>query len=124
MYLDFAAKVEKLKAKLVRLLKELKSAGNTIAAYGAAAKGNTLLNYMGIDNNVIDFVVDRSTHKQGFLLPGSKIPILDTDELLKRMPDYTLILAWNFAEEILAQQAEYRKRGGKFIIPIPEMRVI
>ncbi len=124
LYLDFAAKVEKLKAKLVGLLKELKSKGNTIAAYGAAAKGNTLLNYMRIDNNVIDFVVDRSTHKHGFLLPGSKIPVLDTDELLKRMPDYTMILAWNFAEEILAQQDEYRKRGGKFIIPIPEMRVV
>ncbi len=124
LYLNFAAKVEKLKSKLARLLKELKSTGNTIAAYGAAAKGNTLLNYLGIDNNVIEFVVDRSTQKQGFLLPGSKIPILHADELLKRMPDYTLMLAWNFAVEILAQQDEYRKQGGKFIIPIPEMRVL
>lgn len=124
LYNNFGEKVGKLKARLVELLTELKKAGKTIAAYGAAAKGNTLLNYIGIDNNVIDFVVDRSPHKQGFLLPGTKIPILHQDELLKKMPDYTLILAWNFAEEILAQQAEYRKRGGKFVIPIPEIQVV
>jgi len=124
LYNNFGEKVEKLKTKLVELLTELKKAGKTIAAYGAAAKGNTLLNYIGIDNNAIDFVVDRSPHKQGFLLPGTKIPILPTDELLKRMPDYTIVLAWNFAEEILAQQDEYQKRGGKFIIPIPEIRVM
>jgi len=124
LYNNFGEKVEKLKAKLVGLLQELKRASKTVAAYGAAAKGNTLLNYIGIDNNVIDFVVDRSPHKQGFLLPGTRIPILHQDELLKRMPDYTLILAWNFADEIFTQQAEYRKRGGKFIIPIPEIRVL
>ena len=124
LYNNFGEKVEKLKTKLVELLTELKKAGKTIAAYGAAAKGNTLLNYIGIDNNVIDFVVDRSPHKQGFLLPGTRIPILPTDELLKRMPDYTIVLAWNFAEEILAQQDEYRKRGGKFIIPIPGIQVM
>jgi SAM-dependent methyltransferase len=123
-YSNFGEKVEKLKTKLMELLIELKQAGKTIAAYGAAAKGNTLLNYIGIDSKVIDFVVDRSPHKQGFLLPGTRIPILHQDELLKRMPDYTLILAWNFAEEILAQQAEYRKRGGRFIIPVPEIQVV
>lgn len=124
LYNNFGEKVEKLKTKLVGLLQELKQAGKTIAAYGAAAKGNTLLNYIGIDNSVIDFVVDRSPHKQGFLLPGTRIPILPTNELLKRMPDYAIVLAWNFAEEILAQQDEYRKRGGKFIIPIPEIQVM
>jgi hypothetical protein len=124
LYSNFGKKIEKLKAKIVGLLQELKQAGKTIAAYGAAAKGNTLLNYIGIDNNVIDFVVDRSPHKQGFLLPGTRIPIMSTDELLNRMPDYTIVLAWNFAEEILAQQDEYRRRGGKFIIPIPEIQVI
>lgn len=124
LYSNFGEKVEELKAKLVGLLQELKQAGKTIAACGAAAKGNTLLNYIGIDNNVIDFVVDRSPHKQGFLLPGTRIPILHQDELLKRMPDYTLILAWNFAEEIMGQQAEYRRRGGRFIIPIPQVRVM
>jgi len=124
LYSSFGEKVEKLKAKLVGLLQELKQAGKTIAAYGAAAKGNTLLNYIGMDNNAIDFVVDRSPHKQGFLLPGTRIPILHQDELLRRMPDYTIILAWNFAEEIMGQQAEYRRRGGQFIIPIPQVRVV
>jgi SAM-dependent methyltransferase len=124
LYLYFGEKVEKLKVKLVGFLKDIKKAGKTIAAYGAAAKGNTLLNYAGIDSVVIDFVVDRSPHKQGLFLPGTKIPIFNPDELLNRMPDFTLILAWNFAEEILAQQDEYRKRGGKFIIPIPEVRVM
>jgi len=124
LYSNFGEKVEKLKTKLVELLTELKQAGKTIAAYGAAAKGNTLLNYIGIDNNVIDFVVDRSPHKQGFLLPGTRIPILPTGELLKRMPDYTIVLAWNFAEEILAQQAEYRRHGGRFIVPIPEVKIV
>jgi SAM-dependent methyltransferase len=124
LYSNFGDKVERLKSRLVGLLQELMQAGKTIAAYGAAAKGNTLLNYMGIDNKVIDFAVDRSPHKQGLLLPGTRIPILHQDELLKRMPDYTLVLAWNFAEEIMGQQAEYRRRGGQFIIPIPEVRVV
>jgi SAM-dependent methyltransferase len=124
LYRNFGEKVEKLKIKLEGLLQELKKVGKTVAAYGAAAKGSTLLNYIGIDKNMIDFVVDRSPYKQGFFLPGTRIPILHQDELLKRMPDYTLVLAWNFAEEIIAQQDEYRKRGGKFIIPIPEIQVI
>ena len=124
LYNNFAEKVGKLKTKLVGLLQELKQGGKTIAAYGAAAKVNTLLNYMGIDNNVIDFVVDRSPHKQGFLLPGTRIPILPTNELVKRMPDYAIVLAWNFAEEILAQQAEYWRHGGRFIVPIPEVKIV
>lgn len=124
LYRNFGEKVEKLKTKLEGLLQELKKTGKTIAAYGAAAKGNTLLNYMGLDRNVIDFVVDRSPYKQGFLLPGTRIPILHQDELQKKMPDYTLILAWNFAEEIMKQQIGYLEKGGKFIIPIPQIRVI
>jgi SAM-dependent methyltransferase len=124
LYKDFGKKVTGLKTGLVKMLKDLKKSGKTIAAYGAAAKGNTLLSYMGIDNNIIDFVSDRSPHKQGLFTPGSKIPILHQDELLKRMPDYTLILAWNFAEEIMNQQEAYHKKGGKFIIPIPEIRMV
>jgi len=124
LYSNFGEKVEKLKTRLVGLLQEFKKAGKTIAAYGAAAKGNTLLNYIDIDKNMIDFVVDRSPYKQGFLLPGTGIPILHQDELLKRMPDYTLVLAWNFAEEIMRQQAEYCQRGGQFIIPVPEPKVV
>lgn len=124
LYLSFGKKVEKLKVELVGTLKDIKKAGKNIAAYGAAAKGNILLNYAGIDSRMVDFVADRSPYKQGLFLPGTKIPILNPDELLNRMPDFTLILAWNFAEEILAQQDEYRKRGGKFIIPIPDVRVM
>jgi SAM-dependent methyltransferase len=124
LYSTFGNKVSALKTGLVKLLRELKLSGNSIAAYGAAAKGNTLLNYMKIDNQIIDFISDRSPHKQGLFTPGTKIPILHQDELLKRMPDYTLILAWNFAEEIIRQQEKYRQKGGRFIIPIPEIRVV
>lgn len=124
LYDDFGERVRKLKIELVRLMKGLKKEGKTIAAYGAAAKGNTLLNYVGIDRNVIDFVVDRSTYKQGLLLPGTRIPILHQDELLKRMPDYTVILAWNFADEVIKQQSGYLEKGGRFIIPIPTVQVI
>jgi len=123
-YKNFGEKVAGLRARLIQLLQELKQSGKTIAAYGAAAKGNTLLNYTKIDNNIIDFVVDRNPYKQGLFLPGTHIPISHPDELLKKMPDYTMILSWNFAEEILTQQDEYLKRGGKFIIPIPEVSVV
>jgi len=94
-----------------------------IAAYGAAAKGATLVNFFGIGRDVIDFVVDRSTYKQGRYMPGARIPILPPSALVEEKPDYCLLLAWNFADEILAQQKEYRDQGGKFIIPIPNVRV-
>jgi hypothetical protein len=124
LYGNFGTRVEALKTRLTGMLKELKAGGSSIAAYGAAAKGNTLLNYMGIGRDIIDFVVDRSTYKQGLLLPGTRIPIMHQDELLRRMPDYTLMLAWNFAEEIIVQQSEYCCRGGRFIIPLPEPRFV
>ncbi len=124
LYNSFREKVVELKAGLVRLLRELKQSGKTIAAYGAAAKGNTLLNYTGINNRIIDFVVDRNPYKQGLYTPGTRIPILHQDELLKKMPDYTLVLVWNFAEEIIRQQGAYHQRGGRFIIPIPEICVV
>jgi len=123
-YKDFAEKVENLKKDLCWLLHDLKSKGKRIAAYGAAAKGSTLINYFGIGCDLIDFVVDRSPHKQGLYMPGKHIPVLNTDALLEKMPDYVLLFTWNFAEEIMKQQKEYRRRGGKFIIPIPEPTIL
>jgi SAM-dependent methyltransferase len=123
-YKDFSQRVEHLKGRLLALLRELKSQGKRIAAYGAAAKGTTLINYVGLGREIIDFVVDRNVHKQGQYMPGQHIPILPPSELLKRMPDYVLLLSWNFADEVLAQQREYRERGGKFIVPVPEPRAL
>ncbi len=123
-YKDFAHRVRSLGHLLVKQLQELKTAGSSIAAYGASAKGSTLLNYCQIGTEVLDFVADRSTAKQGWLTPGTHVPIVAAEELLLRNPDYTLLLTWNFAGEILQQQTEYRQRGGRFIIPVPEPRVV
>jgi SAM-dependent methyltransferase len=123
-YRTFAARVESLKNDLRGLLARVKAKGARIAAYGAAAKGSTLLNYFNIGRETIDFVVDRSTYKQGRYLPGVHIPIVETERLVKDMPDYVLLLTWNFAEEILEQQAEYRRRGGRFILPVPNVTVV
>jgi SAM-dependent methyltransferase len=123
-YQDFAARVEQIRAGLRTLLQELRQQGSRIAAYGAAAKGSTLINYTGIGPDLLDFVVDRNTHKQGLYMPGQHIPILATDALVAQRPDYVLLLAWNFADEILEQQSEYRQMGGRFIIPVPHPHVV
>ncbi len=106
------------------MLHQLKARGKRIAAYGAAAKGSTLLNYAGIGSNLVDFVVDRNVHKQGLYMPGVHIPIRAPERLLQDMPDYVLLLAWNFKDEVLRQQDEYHSRGGKFIIPVPYPKVV
>jgi hypothetical protein len=123
-YAPFRESVGHLKHDLVALLRRLKAEGKRIAAYGAAAKGSTLLNHFDIGSDLLDLVVDRSTHKQGRFMPGVKIPILSPDSLIQSRVDYALLLTWNFADEILAQQSAYRAAGGKFIIPVPEVRIV
>jgi SAM-dependent methyltransferase len=123
-YDDFAARVEAVAKGLSGLLRELKAKGGRIAAYGAAAKGATLLNFIRPPAGVLDYVVDRNPHKQGKLLPGLGLPIRAPETLAAERPDFTLLLSWNFAEEILRQQDDYLAEGGRFIIPIPEPRIV
>jgi SAM-dependent methyltransferase len=121
---DFAGRVAELRDEVRGMLHELKAQGHRLAAYGAAAKGATLLNSFGIGPDVLDFVADRSPHKQGLYMPGARLPIVPPERLVEAMPDEVLLLAWNFADEILEQQAEYRRRGGRFIVPVPRPRLI
>ncbi len=123
-YENFAHRVDDIRQSLRSTLEQLRQDGARIAAYGAAAKGSTMLNCVGIDAELVDFVVDRNTHKQGKLMPGVHLPIRGVEALLDDQPDYCLLLAWNFTDEILAQQAEYRRRGGRFIRPVPEVTIL
>lgn len=120
----FADRVKDLRQNLVQLIKNLQQQGRSLAAYGASAKGATLLNYCGLGSNDIEFVVDRNTYKQGKLMPGARLPIMAPEELMKRQPDDVLLLTWNFADEILAQQAAYLNAGGRFIVPVPSPRLV
>ncbi len=122
-YLMFGEKVKETKRRLLAFLVAAKDAHERIAAYGAAAKGNTLLNYCGIRMDFIDYVVDRSPQKQGLFLPGTHIPILPPGEIEKTRPDYLLILPWNLREEVMQQMNHIRSWGGKFVVPIPEVQV-
>jgi len=123
-YRDFGRRVRRVQDQLRYLLEALKGGGNRIAAYGAAAKGTILLNSSGIGADVIDFVADMSPQKQGMYLPGVRLPITPPERILEEMPDYVLLLAWNFKDEIMKQQSEYLERGGKFIVPIPRPVVV
>lgn len=123
-YKDFGAKVARLRDGLVARLDGFKRGGARIIGYAASAKGTTLLNYCGIGAETLDYVVDRSTVKQGRYTPGTHLRIEPPEKLLADMPDYALLLAWNHADKILAAEAEYRRRGGHFIVPVPTPTVI
>lgn len=123
-YKDFSSRVETLKRDLMSLLRDLQQQGKRLGGYGAPAKGCTLVNYFGIDTSVVPYLVDKNTFKQGRYMPGTRQPIHAPEYLMKDKPDYVLLLPWNFADEILKQQAEFRAGGGKFIIPIPEPRIV
>jgi SAM-dependent methyltransferase len=123
-YRDFAEKVDGIRAALRELLEGLRADGKTVAAYGAAAKGATLVNTCGLGTDLVEFVVDRNVHKHGRLMPGTHQPILGVEALLERRPDYVLLLAWNFKDEIAAQQADYLAGGGRFIVPVPTPEIL
>lgn len=119
-----AKKALGVKVDLHRTLTNLRQSGKRVAGYGAPAKGNTLLSFLEIGPELLDYIADRSTLKQGLYTPGMHIPVVSPARLLSDQPDYLLLLAWNFAEEILKQQIEYRRRGGNFIIPVPRVQII
>ena len=124
VYRDFARQVVAVKAGLLRFLLDAQAAGERVVGYGAPAKGNTLLNYCGVGPDLLAFTVDRSPHKQGTLLPGSRIPVLAPDAILQARPDYVLILPWNLKDEIIDHMGAVRGWGGRFVIPIPGLQVI
>ncbi|MGH9154740.1 MAG: methyltransferase C-terminal domain-containing protein, partial [Acidimicrobiales bacterium] len=123
-YQGFAARVDHVRRELRTLIGRLRDQGATVAAYGAAAKGATLLNTVGLTTDLVSYVVDRNTHKQGRRMPGTHQPIDDPSVLVERRPDYVLVLAWNFFDEIVAQQRAYAALGGRFILPVPEPRIV
>ena len=124
IYTRFTGQVEEVKRALLSFLIQVKRDGKRIVGYGAPAKGNTLLNYCGIRSDFLDFTVDRSEHKQGRFLPGTRVPILHPDAIRESKPDFVLILPWNLADEIRGQLGFIREWGGRFVVPIPKVQVL
>jgi SAM-dependent methyltransferase len=122
-YSTFTEQVKETKRKLLEFLIRAKREGKSIAGYGAPGKGNTLLNYCGVRSDFLDYTVDRSPYKQGKFLPGTHIPIFSPEKIDETKPDYVLILPWNFKDEIMNQMSHIRKWGGRFVTPIPEVKV-
>ncbi len=123
-YDAFRGRVERIRNELMQVLHRLKAEGKRIAGYGASARGNTLLNYYGIGPDLVDYIIDRNPLKQGLYSPGMHIPVTGPERLKADPPDYLLLIAWNFADEIMRQQDEYLRAGGRFILPIPEPKVV
>lgn len=123
-YSGFMRRVQEAKRRLLARLIDIKAAGGAIAAYGAAAKGNTLLNYCGVGTDFVDYVVDRNPHKQGRYLPGSRIPVHPPERLSETRPDYLLVLPWNLKDEVMRSMAGIRAWGGKFLLPMPSAELI
>lgn len=123
-FIRFIGHVNKLKINLINTLKKIKQNGNKIAAYGASAKGTTLLNYFGINNNYLEFVVDRSSVKQGLFTPGTNLKIKNPSAFISEKITHALLLVWNFADEIMEQQKEFIDKKGKFIFPLPEIKIV
>jgi hypothetical protein len=123
-YKKFSQKPTVIKNDLLKLLKKLKKEGKTIAGYGASAKGNTLLQYTGVGENYIDYIIDTAPSKQGKYTPGTHVPVHGPEYLKKNTPDYLLILTWNHAASIMKRESGLAKKGVKFIIPVPRVRVV
>ena len=123
-YTPFAERVERTKRRLLSFLIEAREQGKTVAGYGAPGKGNTLLNYCGIRTDLLAYTVDRSPMKQGTFLPGTRIPVFAPEKIDETRPDYLLILPWNLVDEITGQMGRIRKWGARFVVPIPEVRVL
>ncbi|MEL6828596.1 MAG: class I SAM-dependent methyltransferase [Pseudomonadota bacterium] len=123
-YADFGKRVTAFRERARKLIGEIKANGKRIAAYGAAAKGTIMLNYLNLNHRTIEYAVDKNVHKHGKYMPGVRVPIDDPDKLMTDRPDYVMILPWNFRDEIVQQQKEFLDAGGRFVVPIPDLEVV
>ena len=121
---DFSNRVDHVRAALPALIRGFRSQGKRVIGYGASAKGNTLLNCCNLTAGDLDYIIDNTPFKQHKLAPGSRIPVRPPEMLLADQPDFAVLLAWSFADEIIAREQEYQRRGGRFIVPIPIPRVV